>query len=31
LVINREYAMEHLADSGGILVADPTGFPKKGS
>jgi SRSO17 transposase len=31
LVLNREYAMEHLADSGGILVADPTGFPKKGT
>jgi SRSO17 transposase len=30
LVINREYAMEHLADPRGILVADPTGFPKKG-
>jgi SRSO17 transposase len=28
---NREYAMEHLADPGGILVADPTGFPKKGT
>jgi SRSO17 transposase len=25
----REYAMEHLADPGAILVADPTGFPKK--
>jgi SRSO17 transposase len=30
LEVNREYAMEHLADPGGILVADPTGFPKKG-
>ena len=30
LAINREYAMEYLADPGGILVADPTGFPKKG-
>jgi SRSO17 transposase len=30
LAINREYAMEHLADPGGILVADPTGFAKKG-
>jgi SRSO17 transposase len=30
LVINREYAMEHLADPAGILVADPTGFAKKG-
>lgn len=31
LVVNREYAMENLADPGGILVADPTGFAKKGS
>jgi SRSO17 transposase len=31
LVVNREYAMEHLAEPGGILVADPTGFPKKGT
>jgi SRSO17 transposase len=31
LDLNREYAMEHLADAGGILVADPTGFPKKGT
>jgi len=31
LGLNREYAMEHLADSGGILVADPTGFAKKGT
>lgn len=31
LKVNREYAMEHLADAGGILVADPTGFPKKGT
>ena len=30
LRLNREYAMEHLADPGAILVADPTGFPKKG-
>ena len=30
LELNREYAMEHLADPAGILVADPTGFPKKG-
>lgn len=30
LAINREYAMEYLTDPGGILVADPTGFPKKG-
>jgi SRSO17 transposase len=31
LDVNREYAMEHLAAPGGILVADPTGFPKKGT
>jgi SRSO17 transposase len=31
LDVNREYAMEHLAEPGGILVADPTGFPKKGT
>ena len=31
LEINREYAMEHLADPEGILVADPTGFAKKGT
>src|SRR5712664_1033626 len=31
LTLNREYAMEHLAEPGGILVADPTGFPKKGT
>ncbi len=31
LVANREYAMENLADPGGILVADPTGFAKKGT
>jgi SRSO17 transposase len=31
LKVNREYAMEHLADPGGILVADPTGFAKKGT
>lgn len=31
LVMNREYAMEHLADPGAILVADPTGFAKKGT
>ena len=30
LAINREYAMENLADPGAILVADPTGFAKKG-
>jgi SRSO17 transposase len=31
LALNREYAMEHLNDPGGILVADPTGFAKKGT
>jgi SRSO17 transposase len=31
LGLNREYAMEHLADPAGILVADPTGFAKKGT
>jgi SRSO17 transposase len=31
LAVNREYAMEHLADPRGILVADPTGFAKKGT
>jgi SRSO17 transposase len=31
LDLNRGYAMEHLADPGGILIADPTGFPKKGT
>ncbi|HEX8936470.1 MAG TPA: transposase, partial [Pseudonocardiaceae bacterium] len=31
LEINREYAMEYLADPGAILVADPTGFAKKGT
>jgi SRSO17 transposase len=30
LGINRRYAMEHFADPGAILVADPTGFAKKG-
>jgi SRSO17 transposase len=30
LAHNREYAMENLADPAGILVADPTGFAKKG-
>ena len=30
LTINREYAMEHLANPGAVLVADPTGFEKKG-
>jgi SRSO17 transposase len=28
---NREYAMEHLAGPGAILVADPAGFAKKGT
>jgi SRSO17 transposase len=31
LDLNREYALEHLADPGAVLVADPTGFPKKGT
>lgn len=31
LGLNREYAMEQLADPEAILVADPTGFPKKGT
>jgi SRSO17 transposase len=31
LDLNREYAMEHLADPDGVLVADPTGFAKKGT
>ncbi len=31
LVVNREYAMEQLADPHAILVADPTGFAKKGT
>jgi SRSO17 transposase len=31
LDLNREYAMEQLADADGILVADPTGFAKKGT
>lgn len=31
LECNRQYAMEHLADPAGILVADPTGFAKKGT
>jgi SRSO17 transposase len=30
LAVNREYAMEHLADPDAIVVADPTGFAKKG-
>jgi len=31
LEVNRKYAMDHLADPAGILVADPTGFAKKGT
>ena len=31
LALNREYAMEHLASPEAILVADPTGFAKKGT
>lgn len=31
LDLNRRYAMEQLAAPGAILVADPTGFPKKGT
>jgi SRSO17 transposase len=31
LDLNREYAMEHLASPAAILVADPTGFAKKGT
>jgi SRSO17 transposase len=27
----RAYAMEHFADSRGVLIADPTGFAKKGN
>jgi len=30
LELNREYAMEHLKSDSAILVADPTGFAKKG-
>lgn len=30
LAINRSYAMENFADPDAILVADPTGFAKKG-
>jgi SRSO17 transposase len=26
----RDYAMERFADARGVLIADPTGFPKKG-
>lgn len=28
--IGRDFAMENLADPRGVLIADPTGFPKKG-
>lgn len=31
LDLNRKYAMQHFADPGAILVADPTGFAKKGN
>jgi SRSO17 transposase len=31
LGLNREYAMEYLASPAAILVADPTGFAKKGT
>jgi SRSO17 transposase len=31
LAVNREYAMEHLADPRAVLAADPTGFAKKGT
>jgi len=31
LVLNRDYAMESLASPDAIMVADPTGFPKKGT
>lgn len=30
LALNRDYALEHLASADAILVADPTGFAKKG-
>ena len=30
LELNRDYAMEHFASEAAILVADPTGFAKKG-
>lgn len=29
--LNRDYAMDNLADPAAILVADPTGFAKKGT
>lgn len=28
--LTRDYAMEHFADPRGVLIADPTGFAKKG-
>jgi len=31
LALNRDYVLEHLASPGAILVADPTGFAKKGN
>ena len=31
LALNRDYVMEHLAAPAAILVADPTGFAKKGT
>lgn len=31
LALNRDYAMEHLASVDAIIVADPTGFAKKGT
>lgn len=31
LALNRDYVMEHLASPAAILVADPTGFAKKGT
>jgi len=31
LALNRAYAMEHLSSPNAILVADPTGFAKKGT
>jgi SRSO17 transposase len=29
--MNRDYALEHLSDPAAVLVADPTGFAKKGT
>ena len=31
LALNRDYVLEHLASPAAILVADPTGFAKKGT